>query len=783
MYRALGQWSFRHWKTVAALWVIAIAIIVGAASTVGSSFDASIGIPDSEAQDGFGVLDEYFGGQGSGQSATIVFQTDRGIDDPQVTAAMTELIDFTQSLDDRILVFSPYDPEGDQQIAAEGPQAGNIAFAEISIADEVTENETVDYGADIRDKADEVLAESGLTNDVQVELGGQSFAPFSTPRSEFVGVGFAVIVLILAFGSVVAMGLPIGVATGGVGAGIATIILLTNAIDIPEFAIQIGAMVGLGVGIDYALFIVTRYRDELAAGHNKIDAVGIALDTAGRAVIFAGLTVVVSLLGMLFMGLAFVSGLGIGAASTVAITMAASITLLPALLGAVGDRVHVTRVRGLVSAALAALALFAFGMKLETLAYVSFGLAAAVLILGAFIPILKRVVPHRAKKPIRETLPYRWSRMIQARPWAFMIGSGALLLLLSAPVFGLRLGFSDEGNFPEESTTRKAYDLVAEGFGPGFNGPLLIAVELDSPGAIGEVEQLQAAIEATDGVAQASPPLPNDFDNPAAVLIQVIPDTAPQDAETVDLVKTLRNDVIPANTDGLTVSVTGATPANIDFSSFLTARLVLFFSVVLAVSFLLLMAVFRSLVVPLKAVLMNVLSIGAAYGVIVAVFQWGWFESILGIAAAPIEPFIPMMLFAIVFGLSMDYEVFLLSRVKEEYERTGDPKNSVADGLASTARVITAAASIMIVVFGSFLFEDDRTIKMFGTGLAVAVLLDATLVRLVLVPATMELLGARNWWLPRWLDRIVPNLNIEGTPLAAPQDPLDEPIDAEPVFN
>jgi RND superfamily putative drug exporter len=371
---------------------------------------------------------------------------------------------------------------------------------------------------------------------------------------------------------------------------------------------------------------------------------------------------------------------------------------------------------------------------------------------------------------MRETFAYRWSRMVQARPW-LALGAGTLLLLvLASPVTSLRLGFSDEGNFREETTTRRAYDLLAEGFGPGFNGPLLVTAVVGAPGERAALGPLLAALAVTPGVASVSPPFPSDLASPQqadAFLIRVVPATAPQDEATSDLVERLRDVVVPAAAAGtsLSVSVTGTVAANIDFTDYLTGRLFLFFGAVLTLSFLLLMVVFRSLLVPLKAVVMNVLSIAAAYGIVIAIFQWGWFGGLLGIGGAPIEPFIPMMMFAIVFGLSMDYEVFLLSRVREEYDRSGDAVTSVSDGLASTAGVITAAAAIMAVVFGSFMFEDNRIVKLFGLGLAVAVLLDASVVRMLLVPAAMELLGERNWWLPAWLARALPVVHVEGQAL------------------
>jgi RND superfamily putative drug exporter len=374
-------------------------------------------------------------------------------------------------------------------------------------------------------------------------------------------------------------------------------------------------------------------------------------------------------------------------------------------------------------------------------------------------------------KDRRETRAYRWSRLIQRDPWqAALVGFG-VLVVLALPVLGLRLGFSDTGNAPEDTTHRQAYDLLAEGFGPGFNGPLLLVSEVPpgtDPAALARVSD---TLGATAGIAGVSPPVPNDDGD--VVRWVAVPETAPQDADTTSLVRRLRSDVLPAATDGtgLDVAITGSTAVGVDFSDYLSSRYPLFFGVVLGLSFVLLMAVFRSLLVPLKAVVMNLLSIGAAYGIIVAIFQWGWAKDLVGIGkGGPIEPFVPMMLFAIVFGLSMDYEVFLLSRIKEEYDRTGDNASAVADGLAATARVITAAAAIMVVVFGSFLLEDDRAIKLIGLGLAIAVLLDATIVRLLLVPATMELLGDRNWWLPRWLDRILPAILMAGGPLWAAED-------------
>jgi RND superfamily putative drug exporter len=441
------------------------------------------------------------------------------------------------------------------------------------------------------------------------------------------------------------------------------------------------------------------------------------------------------------------------------------VTLLPALLGLAGERVEVTRWRGLITAGFVAVALFGAGAGVAPLAAGGALLAALTLLASFAVRPLRQQVPLRAAKPVRETLAYRWSRTIQRRPWRWLGGAAIALLVLASPVLGLRLGVADEGTYPEAGYTRRAYDLLAEGFGEGFNGPLLLTA-VAGPGATPEaVADLEQALARTPGIAAVTPAVPDRPTAPGAFLMTVVPTTAPQAEATSDLVARLRDDVIPeavAGT-GLDVKVTGSAAADIDLTAFLARRVFVFFGAVLAVSFVLLMVVFRSLLVPLKAVTMNALAMAATYGILVAVFQWGWGGELSGVSGGPIEPFMPMILFAIVFGLSMDYEVFLLSRVREEYDRTGDPVESVADGLASTARVITAAAAIMVVVFGSFALEDDRLLKMLGTGLAVAVLLDVTLVRMVLVPATMELLGARNWWLPAWLDRILPRLSVERT--------------------
>ncbi|HSJ92342.1 MAG TPA: MMPL family transporter [Ilumatobacter sp.] len=777
MYRSLARWCYRRHWTVIALWMLALVGINVAGVAIGAANEGEFESPPSESTRGFETLQQYFPGASSGFGGSIVFQSADGVRSPEIETAMTELFAEVEDFDG-VSVISPYSDLGASQIAADG----TIAFAQINLDNDVDQTESAEIGAEIRELVPDI---DGL----RVEVGGAALGEFEPPESELIGLAFAIVVLIFSFGSVLAMGLPIGVALAGVvTGGFGLVTLLSNVVSVPDFAPIIGVMIGLGVGIDYALFIVTRYREMTRAGFSPEDATVGAMDTAGRAVVFAGITVVVSLMGMLLIGLSFISGLGIAAAVTVAVTLIASITLLPALLGLSHEKVEVTRWRGLIAAGFASLALLGLGLGLPALAAVGGLGGAATIVLGTTLPpfakqlkvrprgpIVKplgRLVPQRRQKLVRETIAYRWSHAIQRRPWTFLLAGSAVLLLLAAPILGLRLGFSDEGNFPEATTTRQAYDLIAEGFGPGFNGPFVLAVEIDDPSDAAVVQQLPDAILADPGVASVSPPFPSDRENPPAseaFLIQIVPTTSPQDAATAETVQRLRDDLIPPLVEGtgIEANLTGAVPNSIDFTDYLSGRIIVFFAAVLGVSFLLLMMVFRSILVPLKAVIMNVLSIAAAYGVVVAIFQWGWLGSIFGVEGAPIEPFVPMMLFAIVFGLSMDYEVFLLSRVKEEYDRTGDAKNSVADGLAATARVITAAAAIMVVVFGAFLLEDDRIIKLFGTGLALAVLLDATLVRMLLVPATMELLGTKNWWIPKWLDRFLPTLNIEGPELEA----------------
>jgi RND superfamily putative drug exporter len=529
---------------------------------------------------------------------------------------------------------------------------------------------------------------------------------------------FAVVILLITFGSVLAMGLPIASALFGIGIGLSLIMLFANFLSVPDFTPQLASMIGIGVGIDYALFIVTRYRQQLHHGLDPEQATMVAITTSGKAVLFAGTIVVVSLLGILLMGFAFVEGLAIGGAATVAVTMIASVTLLPALLGFVGRNVDRWR-----------------------------------------LPWF-----HQDESKFERGPAYRWSRVIQRRPWPAAIAGLTVLVVMSIPLFSIRLGFADAGSASRERSSRRAYDLLVEGFGPGFNGPLLLATEVDSPDDVQALESVGQTLGRTDGIAAVTP-AQSSPEGDAAVLT-AFPTTSPQDEATTDLVERLRSDVIPAASanDANPIYVGGFTASIVDFSAANGDRLPILVSVVIGLSFILLVVVFRSLVVPIKAAIMNLLSIAAAYGAVIAIFQWGWLKGLFGVeTTAPFEAWAPMMLFTILFGLSMDYEIFLLSRIREEYVKTRDNKTAVANGLAHTARVITAAAAIMVTLFLVFVFGfEERSIKLFGLGLAVAIFVDATVVRMVLVPATMELLGDANWWLPKWIARLLPKIEIEG---------------------
>jgi len=704
------------------LWIVALVGFGFLSSTIGGEYSQNFSLPGSDSQEAYDLLKERFPQQ-AGETADIVFQAEGGVTEPAVRSSMEGLFAQLSEVQHVIGIDSPY-AKGAQQISSDG----SIAFATVHFENLDGEPVPVPIAEEIKEITADAETE-GLT----IEAGGSviAFSEFEEPGgAEGIGLLAAMIILLITFGSVLAMGLPILMALFGISIGLSLVFLFANFLDVPDFAPQLTMMIGIGVGIDYALFIVTRYRQQLEHGLDPESATVVAVATAGKAVLFAGTTVVISLLGMLLMGFAFVEGVAVGGAAAVAVTMLASVTLLPATLGFVRHRIDKWR-----------------------------------------LPWFKG-----EKKAFESTMSYRWSRTIQRRPVLMTSVGLAILIALAIPVFQIDLGFADAGTGSTERSSRRAYDLLAEGFGPGFNGPLLLAAELESSEGLAAMEEVGQALSSTDGIAAVTPPIPNEAGD--AAVMTAFPTTSPQNDETTALVNELRTEVIPGALEGseVDVNVGGLTASIVDFSDANSERLPVLIAVVLALSFLLLVAVFRSLVVPVKAVVMNLLSIAAAYGVVVAIFQWGWGRSLIGVeSTAPIEAWVPMMLFTILFGLSMDYEIFLLSRIREEYLKSGDNATAVANGLAHTARVITAAAAIMVTLFLSFVFAfDERAIKLFGMGLAVAIFVDATLVRMVLVPATMELLGDANWWLPKWLQRILPNIHIEGEEEVVDEVVLDD---------
>ncbi len=717
----LAGWSYDHRRSVVMGWIVIVVAVIGLSRVAGSDFSNNFASGNSASQRAQHLLAQRFPSE-AGDSADVVIHTSGQVKDPANAATIDRMLSALRPLPNVTGIRSPLAPGGARQVSADG----HTAFAVIQFAKQ-TPNLNTSQTKHLVD-----VARSYAHPGFEVALGGNPIAATVSPHpgsSESIGIMAAIVIMLIAFGSVVAMGLPILIAVVGVGIGYALIDFASHFLTIPSFGPELMAMIGLGVGIDYALFIVTRYRQGLHEGRDPRGATLVAFSTAGRAVSFAGGTVIISLLGLFVVGLPFMDGLAVGAISAVLMVLAAALTLLPALLGFVGlgiDRLHVP------------------GLQVR----------AATAGRGFW---------------------YRWSRIVQRRPW--ICGSAALLVLvvLALPLFSMRLAFTDSGNDPPGYTTREAYDLLARGFGPGFNGPLVIASDLPAEsGAAGRaaVEALDARLAAVPGVQSVAPAIFNPAGN-AAVII-AYPTTSPQAAQTASLVRHLRSAVIPpvVKSSGVTVLVGGVTAAGIDASHYLSNRLPLVIGLVISLSFLLLMTVFRSIAIPIKAAIMNLVSMGAAYGVIVAVFQWGWLGSVFGVSRiGPIDPWIPLMLFTIVFGLSMDYEVFLLSRIREEWLRRKVNTIAVADGLASSARVITAAAAIMVCVFGSFVINDPlRVLDVFGLGLAMAILVDATLVRMVLVPSVMQLLGRANWWIPGWLDRVLPRLGVE-----APVPPVTEP--------
>ena len=699
------RFAARHpWYVLAGALVIVLGIVALHAVT-GGQYKESFNLPGTESQRLIDLLEERFP-ETAGDPAFVVVRAPAGLNDPQVRSRMGSLQADLSQLPDVIGVDSPYEQPG--AISSDGSIAV-ITVQYPTQSHELTAS-SIDALVDLRKERSEPQ--------FQVEVGGPVGAEadhgFSS-TSEIIGITAAIIVLLVAFGSVVAMGLPIVTALLALGSGLLLVGVMTSFLNMPDWTPQLGAMIGLGAGIDYALLIVTRYREGLARNLSVQDAIAQAAATAGRSVLFAGSTVVIALLGLWAVGIPLMSNIGTAAALIVALSVVVAIVVLPAILRLAGTRIDRWR-----------------------------------------IPLLS-ASPDESENG----LGYRLSRFIQRAPIAGLVVALSLLLVLAIPMLHLDLGASDAGNNPESFTSRRAYDLLSQGFGPGLNGPILVGVRIDNPDALEAAERLPSTLGRVEGVAAV---LPAEFNEAqTAATITVIPMTAPQSQETEELVHHLR-DVVhqEAKAAGTEAFAGGATAVFIDAGDKIAAAMPLFFTAVIGLSFVLLMTVFRSVVVPLKAAIMNLLSIGAAYGVLVAVFQWGWLARIFGVEkTGPIESFLPIMLFALLFGLSMDYEVFLISRIREEYLRTGNNTEAVARGLSVTTRVISAAAAIMVAVFLSFTLMPGREIKEFGVGAATAVFVDATLVRLVLVPSLMQLLGDANWWFPRWLDRLVPKIGVD----------------------
>jgi len=717
----LGRAAAQHpWRVLTAWLLIAIAFVaVGRAA--GGEYNDNYKIPGTQSQLAIDRLQADFPTAAGSTNNQIVFHARSGtLTSPQNQAAISQSLAAVQKLPHVVGVVPP---TPGSTISADGTTGlATVAFDVAAV--------------DLKDSEFDQLSaamDPARAGGLEVEFGGDLVSLAQAPgvgNSDKIGLAVALVVLLIAFGSAVAAGLPIATAIVGLVVGLSLVMLLAAFFNVPSVTPILGTMIGLGVGIDYALFLITRHRENLAGGLDVIPSVGRTSATAGQSVLIAGTTVVIAICGLALSGIPFVESLGFATAVVVAVAVAAALTLMPALFGLVG--VHIN--------------------SLE-------------------LPWTKRRQAEVRAGDAPPTFWARWADRVGRRPWPYLIVSLLVLLVLAAPLLSIRLGQADAGTKPKSSTQRKAYDLLAQAFGPGINGPLTVVVELPPHASAAQVDQpIAAAVAADPDVAAVAPPTLSPSGHTA--VINVIPKSSPQDAATSALVHRLRDSVLPAATkgSGATALVTGSTAAFIDLSDRIATRLPLFIGVVIALSFILLMIVFRSILVPLKAAVMNVLSICAAYGVVVAVFQWGWGKQLVGLQeTVPIVSFVPMMMFAILFGLSMDYEVFLLSRIRENWMATGDSHHSVVDGLANTARVITSAAIIMVSVFASFLLVDDPTVKMIGLGLAVAVFVDATVVRMVLVPATMTLLGAANWWLPRKLDRILPHLDVEGggTPTAA----------------
>ena len=704
----LADLAYRRRGRMVLAWIAAAVVIIGVGSALAGEFQADYDTPGSESKAASDLTEKRFGGY-SGQEIYVVWKDPAGARSPGAQKRLDAF--FAQA--EQVKHIAPHAP---------------IRVSENGTIGATTLPLTVPGWEVKKDDGKKLIdaAEGNSGGGLQIKLGGDPiYAAQDATSPEGIGFLGAAIVLLIAFGSVVAAGLPLVIALIGLGISSGGLIaLLANVVDVPDWTTAVSGLIGIGVGIDYSLLVLTRFRSAMLDGKDRHDAVVEAVTTAGRSVIIAGATVVIAVLGLALTGLPYMYGVAISASIAVLVVMLAAVTLLPALLSLLGHRVDRLR-----------------------------------------IPFLGRRLDVKTGS---DSPAARWSHAVQRRPWTAAIAATALLLALAAPALGMRLGFPDAGNDPTDTMTRQAYDLNTEGFGPGTNGPLVIAAELPGRSAQPDMVSLAERLRREQGVAFVARPRINSSGN--AAILTVIPKGSPQDQKTQDLVNRLRDDVLPDSlrNTGITAEVGGVTAALEDQSDFIKGRMPVFIIGVVGLSFLLLLVAFHSPLISLKAGIMNLLSVSAAYGVMTVVAKGGAVGGLIGIDhEVPVAPFMPVMMFAILFGLSMDYEVFLISRIREEYLKDGDTRRAVADGLAKTARVITAAAAIMVVVFLAFLAAPDVFLKLFGIGLASAIFLDATVVRMVLVPAVMQLLGPLNWWIPDWLERKLPRLDVEGSAMGA----------------
>ncbi|MFJ2696716.1 MMPL family transporter [Streptomyces rochei] len=727
---ALARWCVRRRLVTVLLWLLAFGGVAAAAGVAGSAYSNDYGVPGTDSDRASRLLASGFPGL-DGDSDTIVWHTPTDtVRATGVEQAMTRTLDRIADLPGVASVTNPYDDADAPRISEDA----RTAYATVTFEDA---SQDIDP-AQARAVVD--TAKAAGTDGLQVELGGGAVALTETPEghlAEAVGVAVAAVVLFLAFGSLAASLLPIATALVSVGTAYAGITLLGHAMTVADFAPMLGTLIGLGVGIDYALFIVTRHRRGLKRGLTVAEAAENAVATTGRAVVFAGATVCIALLGMLILRLSFLNGVAVAASLTVVLTVAASVTLLPALLSYIGPRALSRRER-------------------------------------------RRLAEHGPEPELPTGFAARWSAFVERHPK--LLGALALVVItvLALPTLGLRLGTSDQGNDPQGSTTRQAYDLLAEGFGPGVNGPLTLVTEVGGAEDRLALDNLDASLRTTEGVASVTP-VSYDSAGDTAYLT-VVPESSPQSPQTSELVERLRAEVLPRAETGtaLDVHVGGVTAGYDDFADVIVGKLPLFVGVVVGLGCLLLLLAFRSIGIPVKAAAMNVAAVAASFGIVVAIFQWGWGSELLGLGSAgPIEPFLPVIMVSVLFGLSMDYQVFLVSRMYEEWLETGDNRRAVRVGLAETSRVINSAAVIMISVFLAFVLSGDRVIAMFGIALAAAVALDAFVLRTLLVPALMHLLGGANWWLPRRLDKLLPRISIEPPECRAAHERLAAATDAE----